>query len=78
MRKVNSVKVPFKRFHRAPPAKGFWTLKDVSFDVEQGEVVRIIRRNGAGKSTPKMSLSRITAPTEETVELHGRCGSIFE
>ena len=36
---VNSVKAPFKRFHRVPPSGEFWALKDVSFDVEQGDVV---------------------------------------
>src|SRR5437899_6601395 len=56
----------------------FWSLKDVSFDIKQGEAVGIIGRNGAGKSTLLKVLSRITKPTEGYARLHGRVGSLLE
>jgi lipopolysaccharide transport system ATP-binding protein len=56
----------------------FWALKDISFDVMQGEVVGIIGRNGAGKSTLLKILSRITKPTLGRAVLRGRVGSLLE
>src|SRR5262249_41750167 len=56
----------------------FWALKDVSFNVRQGEVIGIIGPNGAGKSTLLKVISRITEPNEGCIELTGRVASMLE
>jgi lipopolysaccharide transport system ATP-binding protein len=56
----------------------FWALKDVSFQIKQGEVVGIIGSNGAGKSTLLKILSRITVPTEGRIRIDGRTASLLE
>jgi lipopolysaccharide transport system ATP-binding protein len=62
----------------APKAEEIWALKDVSFSVEQGEVLGVIGPNGAGKSTLLKILTRITVPTKGTATIHGRVGSLLE
>jgi lipopolysaccharide transport system ATP-binding protein len=81
---VRSLQRPWRAMRgmsRLAPSRGqetFWALRDVSFDVEEGEVVGIIGRNGAGKSTLLKIISRITDPTEGYARLRGRMASLLE
>jgi lipopolysaccharide transport system ATP-binding protein len=76
---------PFRRLKTIAQGYGasdapetFWALKNVSFEVQQGEVIGIIGRNGAGKTTLLKILSRVTSPTEGRARLFGRVGSLLE
>ena len=55
-----------------------WSLKDISFDVNEGDVLGVIGRNGAGKSTLLKILSRVTAPTKGEIKVKGRISSLLE
>lgn len=68
------IRHPFRRSDK----EQFWALRDVSFDIREGEVVGFIGKNGAGKSTLLKVLSRITAPTTGAIDLYGRVGSLLE
>lgn len=65
---------PFRRGQRCRTRDYLWALRDMSFDVRQGEVVGLIGRNGAGKTTLLKILSCITRPTEGYAEVPGRVG----
>lgn len=79
---THSLTKRFAKSHRnefaSKSKEEFWALKDVSFDIKQGDRVGIIGRNGAGKSTLLKILSRITEPTKGQIKIRGRVASLLE
>jgi lipopolysaccharide transport system ATP-binding protein len=87
---TDALSAPFRRLKATVPPSSppssqspngdniIWALKDISFEVKQGEVVGVIGRNGAGKSTLLKILSRITKPTAGRAQIYGRVGSLLE
>lgn len=74
-----SLKSLFRRNNREEQReKSFWALKDISFEIKEGEIVGVIGQNGAGKSTLLKVLSRITTPTSGRADIFGRVGSLLE
>jgi lipopolysaccharide transport system ATP-binding protein len=69
---------PFAVPENDPAHEEFWAIKDVTFDIQQGDRVGIIGRNGAGKSTLLKIMSRITEPTSGKVSIKGRVASLLE
>lgn len=75
---AHKLRHPFAAPQADPEHEEFWALKDVSFDIQQGDRVGIIGRNGAGKSTLLKILSRITDPTSGKIWINGRVVSLLE
>jgi lipopolysaccharide transport system ATP-binding protein len=77
---VESINLParLKRKNDGNGSGMIWALREISFDVNQGQVLGVIGRNGAGKSTLLKILSRVTEPSEGYAEIHGQVGSLLE
>jgi lipopolysaccharide transport system ATP-binding protein len=74
----NFLRAPWQVLRRQERTESFWALKDVSFEVHEGEVLGLIGRNGAGKSTLLKILARITQPTTGWADIYGRVGTLLE
>jgi lipopolysaccharide transport system ATP-binding protein len=77
-KKTNSFREALTNIGKRREKQELWALRDVNFEVAQGETLGVIGNNGAGKSTLLKILSRITKPTSGTAEIRGRTGSLLE
>jgi lipopolysaccharide transport system ATP-binding protein len=75
---VDTIKTPIRTLMHPTGSQSFWALRNISFDVERGNVLGIIGKNGAGKSTLLKILSRVVEPTEGRAEIRGRVGTLLE
>jgi lipopolysaccharide transport system ATP-binding protein len=75
---IGKAPINLVRKMRGSSPNTIWALRDVSFEVRQGQVLGVVGRNGAGKSTLLKILSRVTDPTEGYAEIRGRVGSLLE
>lgn len=75
---VRLAKSPFKPKAAFRSRETLWALKDVTFQIEEGEILGVVGANGAGKTTLLRILSKITLPTEGRAEVFGRVGSLLE
>ncbi len=83
---ANIIRSPWENFKRLRQLNRFgeedesifWALKDINFEVKEGEVLGIIGKNGAGKSTLLKILSQISEPSSGRIEIHGRVASLLE
>jgi len=75
---MHSLRHPGSYKNKEQTSEEFWALKEVAFDIKEGDRVGIIGRNGAGKSTLLKILSRITEPTTGKIKIRGRVASLLE